>query len=148
MDPDQAVDRIELRDLVEAYARAADRRDRAGLESLFLPDASLTVIRPGAAPHTYDGAHDLGQIAPKLERYRRTVHLVSNHRCQIDGDRATGEAEGQAHHLRDSDDGAVDLVVTIRYDDTYTRTSEGWRFATRTVNILWTSELIVTSGPD
>jgi hypothetical protein len=147
MGPDLIADRIELRDLVDGYARAADRRDRVAFESLFVPDARLTVSRPGADPHTYEGAQALGEIVPKLERYVRTFHLVANHWCSVRGPRATGEVYGQAHHVFERDGQAMDLVLTIRYDDGYVRAAEGWRFATRAVNILWTSEVPVTSGP-
>ncbi len=147
MGPELIADRIELRDLVDGYARAADRRDRVAFEGLFVPDARLTVWRPGADPHTYEGAHDLGQIVGRLDRYARTFHLVANHWCSVSGSRATGEAYSQAHHVSVDEGEAVDLVLTIRYDDTYTRTSEGWRFATRQVHILWTSEVPLASGP-
>ncbi len=140
-------DRIELRDLVDGYARAADRRDRAAIEALFLPDATLTVTRPGSDPFTYEGAAALSEIVPKLDRYAQTFHLVANHWCTFDGPRATGEAYCQAHHVRADTQPAVDLVLTIRYLDAYARSRDGWRFARREVQILWTSEVPLTTGP-
>jgi len=147
MDPDRIADRLELRDLVDGYARAADRGDRVALEALFLPDATLTVRRPGGEPHTYDGATALGEIVPRLERYARTFHLVANHWCSISGTKATGEAYCEAHHVRIDEEGPVDVVLTIRYVDAYARGAEGWRFASRDVQILWTRELPLASGP-
>jgi SnoaL-like domain len=146
MDANAISDRIELRDLVDGYARAADRSDRVALESLFLPDATLTVTRPGADPFTYVGVPALGEIIPKLDRYVRTFHVVANHWCSVSGTRGTGEAYCQAHHVL-AGEPATDVVLTIRYVDGYARTGEGWRFASREVHILWTTELPLTSGP-
>jgi ketosteroid isomerase-like protein len=147
MDPARVADRSELRDLVFGYARAADRGDRSALEALFLPDATLTVRRPGADPHTYEGAAALGEIVPRLGRYARTFHLVANHWCEVSGATATGEAYCEAHHVRLDDGAAVDVVLTISYVDAYARTEAGWRFASREVQILWTRELPLASGP-
>ena len=35
---------------------------------------------------------------------------------------------------------ATDVVLTICYLDAYARTADGWRFARREVQILWTRE--------
>jgi len=161
VDPEAPFDRLELRELVDAYARAADRRDRVAFESLFLADATLTVTRPDADAHTYEGAAAIGQIVPNLARYTRTFHLVANHWTSVRGSRATGEAYCQAHHVlgdrrpavpkQGGDDprapSPVDVVLNIRYLDAYSRSHDGWRFASREVQILWTTELPLASGP-
>jgi len=147
VDADLLAARVELRDLVDGYARACDHGDRAALEALFRPDATLTVHRPGAEPFTYDGAVALGGIVPKLGRYARTFHLVANHSCSISGAHAEGEVYCEAHHVRADGPVPVDVVLTIRYVDTYERGDEGWRFASREVQILWTREVPLTSGP-
>ena len=38
-------------------------------------------------------------------------------------------------------------MLTIRYLDAYARHGDAWRFASREVHILWTSELPLASGP-
>ena len=147
MDAEQVAERVELRDLVDGYARAADRGDRVAFEALFLPDATVTVRRPGAAPHTYRGTGEIGEIVPRLSHYARTFHLVANHWCSVRGTRATGEAYCEAHHVRIDETGPTDVVLTIRYVDAYARPADGWRFASREVHILWTRELPLASGP-
>ncbi len=148
VDVDLVTTRLELRDLIDGYARAADRRDRTAFEALFAPDATVTVHRPGAEPHTYRGPDDIGQIVPHLDRYLSTFHLVANHWCDVTAEHATGEAYCQAHHVLVGDDeGAIDVVLTIRYQDTYVRSAGTWRFASREVHILWTSETALTHGP-
>lgn len=149
MDLELVTARLELRDLIDGYARAADGRDRVAFEALFAPDATVTVHRPGRPPHTYRGATEIGEIVPNLERYVSTFHLVANHWCEVAAARATGESYCQAHHVlaADDDHGATDVVLTIRYRDSYVRSGPSWRFATRDVHILWTAETPLTRGP-
>jgi ketosteroid isomerase-like protein len=135
-------DQLALRDLVDAYAAAADARDADAFTALFLPDATLSAHRGDEDPGVYAGTARLAEIPQRLGRYRLTFHVVTNHHFEIDGDTATGGALCQAHHLTDDDDAdrATDLVLNIRYHDRYARTPDGWRFATRDVRIIWTSE--------
>ena len=139
MDVTQVADRLAIHDLVDGYADAADRRDPVAFAGLFLPDASLTVVRDGADPSVHAGREQLARIPELLGRYPLTLHVVTNHHCSIDGDEAWGGAICQAHHLTHGDDGTTDLVLHIRYRDAYARTSAGWRIAAREVHILWTS---------
>ena len=139
MDVDQLADRAAIQALCDGYADAADRRDPVAFVDLFLPDATLTVVREGSEPSTYVGRERLAEIPALLGRYPITLHVVTNHHCTIDGDEARGGAICQAHHLVASDDGtSSDLVLNIRYHDRYARTGGGWRIAAREVHILWT----------
>ncbi len=148
VDLDAVTTRLALRDLVDGYARAADRRDRVAFEALFAPDARVTVVRPGREPHTYRGPSEIGEIIPNLSRYAQTFHLVANHWCDLGADRAAGEAYCQAHHVLVPDEGQpLDVVLTIRYQDSYVRSARAWRFARREVRILWTVETPLASGP-
>lgn len=144
MDSATVADRLALHDLVVAYASMADRRDATGFTDLFLPDATLTARRGDGEPAVYQGAARLAEIPERLTRYDQTFHVVTNDNAEVDGDRATGEASCQAHHLTRDIDDVTDLVLTIRYADTYQRTPAGWRFATRDVHIIWTTEQPVT----
>jgi len=40
---DEAADRLAIRELVDAYARCADRRDAEGQKALFTPDTHFVV---------------------------------------------------------------------------------------------------------
>jgi len=143
MDVAQVADRLALSDLADGYADAADRRDPVAFAALFLPHATLTVVRDGAEPSVHTGHTQLARIPEVLGRYRQTLHVVTNHHATIKGDQARGRAICQAHHLVDGDEGTTDLVLNIRYRDTYSRTAAGWRIATREVHILWAATLPV-----
>jgi len=137
-------DQVAIRALVDSYAAFADERDVDRFVGLFLPDATLSASRGDGQPTVYAGAARLAEIPERLQRFHHTFHDVGYQRCEIRGDRATGEAGCRAHHVRIADGAAIDLVMTIRYRDAYSRTPDGWRFASREVHILWTSEHPVT----
>jgi hypothetical protein len=43
--PDEAADRLAIRELVESYAHCADRRDAQGQMALFTPDTHFVALR-------------------------------------------------------------------------------------------------------
>ncbi|MDI2131603.1 nuclear transport factor 2 family protein [Yinghuangia seranimata] len=139
-------DRLALRDLVETYAHGADRRKPELVASMFLPDGSLTVHRdPGAAPITRTGREQIAAAMAGLDRYIATQHLVANQLATIDGDRAEAETYCTAHHIYEDEAGVRrDRVMAIRYVDTYARTPEGWRIATRTLHCDWVEDRPLT----
>lgn len=136
---DPTADRAALRHLVDSYAVGCDRRDIDILRSCFAAGAVFTVHRPDK-PSTMVAPHDLDRIPTGLGRYDQTFHFVGNHRVELAGDEATGEAYCIAHHLTGTDD----FVMHIRYEDRYRRTAEGWRIAQRDLRLLWTSNETVT----
>ena len=144
MDSFDATDRQAITDLVLCYAAAADERDAEAFVALFLSDATLTARRGSGPAATYAGAERLAEIPARLSRYVETFHVVTNITATADGDGAAGRSLCRAHHVTVDDDTAVDQVLTIRYSDTYGRTGNGWRIATRDVHILWSEDVAVT----
>jgi hypothetical protein len=160
-EPLDLTDRLELRELVDAYAFAADRGDGDWFRSLWLPDARLTIHDgDGPARSTLDGVDVIAEVPSRLSRYLVTLHLVANHMGWADPDSggraATGEAYCLAHHVSaaESDgDGEDrehdDYVMAIRYVDRYGRDGDGrWRFATREVRREWTRHEPVRARAD
>ena len=140
-------DRLALRALVDAYALAVDRRDIPGFLAVFTPDATLTTYEPGGRQRGVRHGHDeLCAVPPALERYERTLHLVSTHHVEPDGDdEAVGVAYCEAHHHRPPDpsvgaSSASDRVMFIRYEDRYARRGPGWLIRTRGVHVIWVEE--------
>jgi hypothetical protein len=129
---DQLEAESEARRLLASYARAADRLDRALLESIFHPDAtiSLGTIYQGGVSGFLDvcigfmGAmtatrHDLGQ------QFVRFDHAGS----------ASVETYVQAWHRIDAAEGTRELTVYGRYLTRIERRDGRWAIA-------WHSELI------
>ena len=133
---DPSADRVALRHLVDSYAVGCDRRDIDILQGCFVEGATNTVHWLDRDATTMTAPHDLERIPTGLSRYDRTFHFVGNHRVEIDGDSATGDAYCFAHHIT----GTKDFVMAIRYEDRYVRTPDGWRIATRDLRLLWTAD--------
>jgi hypothetical protein len=124
---------------VYTYARGCDRRDLEGVAALFQPEGSL--VLPGRADDGTDlvftGRAAIAERLQLLHRSRVTTHFVGNHLATVDGDRGTGETYCLAYHI----DGPPDrnYLMSIRYEDAFERTPEGWRFAKRVLHLDWTS---------
>jgi len=136
---DAVAEEIALRRLPLAYAAAVDRRDVDGLLELFLPDARLTVVRGREEPEEYRGHDEIPSLIDRLAECEATLHEVVNHQLTLDGSEATGEVSCVAHHVtRHPGADARDLVMYLRYCDSYRRDRERWRFACRRLIVDWT----------
>jgi len=140
-------DRFALRDVAEAYARAADRVDGPGLAALFMPEGVLRIVRRGVdePPAERVGREQIARAIGGLSRYVKTMHVVANQYLEVDGDTATGETYCVAHHLLGESGEQIDHVMMIRYLDQYRREPEGWRIAVRELQVDWTEERTITS---
>lgn len=136
-------DRDELRALVDAYARCADRIDNVGLAALFVPDGVLRICERGNPTplRQRNGRDEISEAIKGLSRYEVTMHLVGNHYVELDGDTATGETYCRASHITVHDDGTrSNHVMNIRYLDRFARLAEGWRIAERELQVEWTED--------
>src|SRR5450631_182673 len=101
--PGEAADRLAIRELVEAYAHCADRRDATGQMSLFTADTHFVVYMNAKDPTPSQELHSREALAPvfaALNRYDATTHFVGQSTIlSLSGDRATGEAYCLAHHV-------------------------------------------------
>ena len=101
--PEEAADRVANRELVEAYAQCADRRDAQGQMSLFTTDTHFVVYMNAKAPTPSQELHSREALAPvfaDLNKYEATMHFVGQSTIlTLTGNRATGEAYTLAHHL-------------------------------------------------
>ncbi len=134
-------DRLALRALVEEYALAVDDRDLDRFTAVFTGDGELAIFEPGDAQpaRVYRGRGELRTVFDLVATFSATFHLVGNHTCRTDGDRAEGETYCLAHHLTEPAGGpAQDTVMVIRYRDRYAREGGGWRLARRDVLRQWT----------
>lgn len=132
-----------LKELSARYAIGVDRRDRAYFLGAFHPDAILLVDRPNArqsqAQQRMHGHDEIGQIIEWISAYPKTFHLIGQSRYDVQESVATGEVYCQASHYQVTDQGAVDRVMYIRYQDQYRSAGDGmWRIGSRHVLVDWT----------
>src|ERR1700742_5349430 len=101
--PEESADRLAIRELVEAYAHCADRRDAQGQMSLFTTDTHFVVYMNAKDPKPSQELNSRDALAPvfaDLDRYSATMHFVGQSTIlTLTSDQATGEAYCLAHHL-------------------------------------------------
>jgi SnoaL-like domain len=142
--PEEAADRLAIRELVEAYAYCADRRDAAGQMSLFTPDTHFVVYMDAKDPTPSQELHSREALAPvfaDLNQYHATMHFVGQSTIlSLADDRATGQAYCLAHHLTVGDGGRKLMIAALRYDDTFAKVDAAWLFAERRLYVDWLEE--------
>jgi ketosteroid isomerase-like protein len=142
MSPEEAADRLAIRELVDAYAHCADRRDAAGQMALFTEDTHFVVFMDhfSDVPTTdLRGRESLAPVFDNLNTYAVTMHFNGQSTVVLDGDRATGESYCLAHHLSIAEDGKRTMMIaSIRYLDEFVRQGGRWLFAERRLMVNWT----------
>ena len=114
LSPEEAADRLAIRELVDAYARCADRRDARGQMALFTEDTHFIVFMDARDPEpTQDlrGHQALAPVFDALTAYLATMHFNGQTTVELDGDRASGETYCLAHHLTEAPGGSRTLMV-------------------------------------
>jgi hypothetical protein len=139
--PEEAADRLAIRELVEAYAHCADSRDAKGQMSLFTPDTHFVVYMNARDPTPTQELHSRQALAPvfaELKKYDATTHFVGQSTIfSLTAERATGEAYCLAHHV--TVDGAMRrlMIASLRYLDTFVKMNGAWLFAERRLYVDW-----------
>jgi SnoaL-like domain len=137
---DEAADRLALRELFDAYAHCADRRDAEEQKALFTDDTVFTVYMDGERSEpTYvlHGREALTPVFDDLNRYEVTTHFNGQSSVTLDCDRATGESYTIAHHVYTEDGDRKIMVAALRYLDTFTKLDGRWYFAERKLILDW-----------
>jgi SnoaL-like domain len=142
--PKEAADRLAIRELVEAYAHSADRRDAIGQMSLFTTDTHFVVYMNAKDPKPSQELHSREALAPvfaDLNQYDATTHFVGQSTIfTLGGDRATGEAYCLAHHVTVEGGRRRLMVASLRYLDTFVKIDGAWLFAERLLYVDWLEE--------
>jgi ketosteroid isomerase-like protein len=139
--PEEAADRLAIRELVDAYAHCADRRDATGQMALFTEDTRFLVfydVTSAEPSQELRGRESLAPVFDDLNQYVATMHFNGQSTVSVDGDRATGESYCLAHHLKVTEDGQRTLMVaSIRYLDDFVQQDGRWLFAERRLMVNW-----------
>src|SRR6201996_8796904 len=102
LSPQQLADRVAIRELFDAYAHCADRRDAEGQKALFTEDTRFLVYMEGEGSEPtqeLEGREALTPVFADLNRYEATTHFNGQSTIALAGERATGESYCLAHHL-------------------------------------------------
>jgi SnoaL-like protein len=142
--PGEAADRLAIRELVEAYAHCADRRDANGQMSLFTADTRFVVYMNAKDATPSQELHSREALAPvfaELNKYEATTHFLGQSTIfTLTEDNATGEAYCLAHHVTFKGGKRRLMLASLRYLDTFVKTDGSWLFAERGLYVDWMEE--------
>ena len=142
--PEEAADRLAIRELVEAYAHCADRRDAKGQMSLFTPDTHFVVYMNAKDPTPSQELHSREALAPifaDLNKYDATTHFIGQSTLYtLTGNRAIGETYCLAHHITVDNGNRRLMLASLRYHDTFVKMDGTWLFAERLLYVDWLDE--------
>ena len=142
--PEEAADRLAIRELVEAYAHCADRRDATGQMSLFTADTHFVVYIDAKAQAPSQELHSREALAPvfaDLNKYDATTHFVGQSTIfTLTNDRATGEAYCLAHDVTVQGPNRRLMVASLRYLDAFVKINGAWLFSERRLYVDWVDE--------
>ena len=146
--PNEAADRLAIRELVEAYAHCADRRDAKGQMALFTPDTHFVVYMNAQDSKPSQELHSRQALAPvfaDLNKYAATMHFVGQSTIlSLTADRGTGETYCLAHHLTLENEKRQLMIAALRYYDTFVKVNREWLFAERLLYVDWIEERILS----
>jgi len=142
--PIEVADRLAIRELIEAYAHCADRRDAEGQMSLFTVDTHFVVYMNAKDPAPSQKLRSREALAPvfaELNKYNATTHFVGQSTIfTLTDERGTGEAYCLAHHLTVDGGKRRLMIASLRYLDTFVKIDGAWLFAERRLYVDWIEE--------
>jgi ketosteroid isomerase-like protein len=139
--PEEVADRLALRELVDAYAHCADRRDAKGQMALFTDDAHFVVYmdaKSNIPSQEFKGRDALAPVFENLNQYVATTHFNGQSSVVLDGTEATGVSYCVAHHVSVRGSERSLMIASLRYLDRFTKIDGAWYFAQRRLLVDWT----------
>jgi len=140
LSPQEAADRLAIRELFDAYAHCADTRDATGQMALFTADTRFSVFMggPGTEPtYVLEGRDSLAPVFDDLNRYEHTMHFNGQSTVVLDGSTASGDSYTIAHHVYTEDGTRMMMVAWLHYLDRFTRIGLDWYIAERQIILVW-----------
>ena len=142
--PEEAADRLAIRELVEAYSHCADRRDAKGQMALFTTDTHFVVYMNAKDPTPTQELHSREALAPvfaDLNQYAATMHFLGQTTIlTLTGDRGTAETYCMPHHLTIDGGKRRLMIAALRYADQFVKMDGVWLFEERRLYVDWIEE--------
>jgi ketosteroid isomerase-like protein len=138
--PEEAADRLAIRELVDAYAQCADRRDAKGQMALFTEDTHFVVYMDAKKDNPDQELHGRDALAPvfdNLNQYEATTHFNGQSTVILNGTKATGVSYCLAHHVSVHGSERSLMIASIRYLDRFAKVDGAWYFSERKLLVDW-----------
>src|ERR1700692_4090428 len=131
--PTEAAARLAIRELVEAYAHCADRRDTKGQMALFTADTHFVVHMNAKDSKPSQELHSREALAPvfaDLNKYAATSPFLGQTPIlTLTRDRGTAETYCMPHHLTIDGGKRRLMIAALRYADRFGKIERAWLFA-------------------
>ncbi|MFB5762093.1 nuclear transport factor 2 family protein [Paenibacillus medicaginis] len=129
--------KIELRELVDAYANLTDEKKIDEQMLLFTSDGRYTVYVGESLLSEVIGTKQLGEdFKSHASEVKRYFSMNGQHVVKVDGATATGVVFSQIKMVRDEDGTEVITDYSVRYDDVYVCQNGTWLIKERTANFI------------
>lgn len=140
--PQEAADRLAIRELIDAYSAFADRREGEKQAALYSEDGRTLVYSTGAdsgePEQVLTGRSEHALAFRVLDGYEVTTQFNGQSTVVVDGDVATGESLCMAHHIFHEEGKRTLLTMAIRYEDSFIKEEGAWFFSERKLIVDWT----------
>ncbi len=138
--PDTRVaDLLDVQRATHVYARGLDRFDPQEAASAFTDDAVWDATAVGL-----ERLEGIAAIRGFFERDAAAIadqfHVITNHVVDLDDDGTTASGTNYVFSEGHTKSGAAFKAIALN-EDTYRRTPEGWRIATRRISALTPPQL-------
>lgn len=143
LSPEEARDRIAIRQVIDRYAYCADRRLAEEQMSLFTKETHFAVYMEGEGTQpsqVIQKREDLRPVFQFLLGYTHTTHFNGQSTIDIspDGKTASGETYCIAYHLSEKEGQRQLYVANLRYQDVLKKGDDGvWLFSERKLYLDW-----------
>lgn len=128
--------RLEIQQVLTDYSTAVDARRFDDLDNVFTDDAVIDYrAMGGIVGNVAEVKAWLGQMLPAFSAY---CHLLGNHDIRVDGDSAATRTMC-LNPMQTPDDST--FLIGLWYTDAFSRTENGWRIRTRTLEKCFDTKL-------
>ncbi|MFC2001962.1 nuclear transport factor 2 family protein [Chloroflexota bacterium] len=130
----ELLDRSSIRDIIDRYFFALDRRDWDELSSCFTSDARWESSSDNVV---ITGNKAIVERLHFVAKFSASSHMPSSQSIKISGDTAAADTFALVHLVFGPIDNGRIFVRGLRYLDEFVRTAEGWRIQHRRHIPIW-----------
>jgi hypothetical protein len=145
----EIVDRLSIRELIDAYAHCADRRDVDAQMSLFTADTEFLLFmdsRSADPTQKINGRESLRPLFEDLKTYETTTHFNGQSTVIWGEKSASGVLSCLAHLVKVDGSNRTLTISSIRYLDRFVKLDDHWYFKQRKAMLDWTDSRPLASG--
>lgn len=145
---EELADRLAIRELLDAYAHCADRRDVESQVSLFTADAEILLLdrEDGMPTKMARGWEALRPVFEDLRAFEVTTHFNGQNTVDLGRGMASGVLHCLAHLVKTDGSGRTLTTVCVRYLDRFAKIDGQWFFKQRRAVQDWTDTRPLLSG--